>query len=65
MSVVNNIESSEEENGATSVAAEAEDLRRTDLERRMEAASANLERYMEAAVEAAEIDERGVKKASK
>ena len=56
--------STEEDNVAASLDTEDEELRRTELERRMEAADDNLERWVEAAAEAVEITERGVKEAS-
>ena len=66
MSVVNDIALAEEENAATVAAAREEGgLWRTNLERQMEAASSDLERWMEAAAKAANISERGMKEAAK
>ena len=56
----------EEDNNATTAdAKEEEELLRNDLERRMESSASGLERWMEDAMEAAKISERGMKKASK
>ena len=64
-SVVDEISLEEEENAdAATATKEEEDLQLTHLDRRMVAESADLKRWMEAAVEAAEINERGIKEAA-
>ena len=56
----------EEENaGAVSATKHNEDLKRTDLELHMEDAARDLERHMEALLEAAEIVDRGVHEGTK
>ena len=59
--------SAEEENAAAPAAAEEEEeeLRQTNLERQIEAASADLEWRMEAVAESDKISKRGIKKAAK
>ena len=56
----------EEENVAAAAAVEEEgEFRRTNLERRLETAAANLDIWMEAADEAAKITDRGMKETVK
>ena len=64
-SVIDGIDSSKEDNAATTAASREEaDLQRNKLERRMEAAASDLDIQMKAVAEAAKIAKRGIKEAS-